>query len=477
MIELRTLGALDLKASDGTHLGSILAQPKRLSLLVYLALRDGREFTRRDTLLALFWPELDDGHARGALRQALRFLRRSLNDPVVIRRGEEEIGLCQTAFWCDAVAFDRACDAGEVVEAAGLYRGDFLDGFHASEVAPEFDVWLETERTRLRGRAAQAAWALAERYKAAADGRRATEWGRKAIGLSPDDEEAHRRLITLLDQAGDRAGAVRVYEQFSRRLAQEFGVEPAAATRRLIGNLRAREQPASLTAPPPPLPPPPAATEPFPSEQAIRPLPELQPPPRRARWRGAWGGAVAAVLTAAVLAAWSWWPRAAADLDPNLVAVFPFRVGSADSGLGFLREGMVDLLATRLSGEGSARAVDPRTAIAAWRAAGGAVDRELRRSLALRAAGRLGAGRLLVGEVARTASGLVVVTSSLFSAGHWLPSARASVQVPIDSLTQLVDQLAARLLVLQAGEPYQRLAVATTARLPALQSSVVGWQS
>ena len=54
MIELRTLGALDLKASDGTDLGSILAQPKRLSLLVYLALQNGREFA-------------SPGHAPGAL--------------------------------------------------------------------------------------------------------------------------------------------------------------------------------------------------------------------------------------------------------------------------------------------------------------------------------------------------------------------------------------------------------------------------
>ena len=267
MIELRTLGALDLKASDGNHLGSILAQPKRLSLLVYLALRDGREFARRDTLLALFWPELDDQHARGALRQALRFLRRSLNDPVVIRRGEEEIGLCQTEFWCDAVAFERACDAGDLGEAAGLYRGDFLDGFHASEVAPEFDVWLEAERTRLRARAAQVAWALAERHKGAADGRVATEWARRATGLSPDDEDAQRRLITMLDQAGDRAGAVRAYQQFSRRLAEEFGVEPAAATRSLIGSLRTRDPPELVGAPPPP----PVALEPVPSEPASSP--------------------------------------------------------------------------------------------------------------------------------------------------------------------------------------------------------------
>src|SRR6185295_430523 len=399
MIELRTLGALDLKASDGTDLGSILAQPKRLSLLVYLALQNGREFARRDTLLALFWPDLDDEHARGALRQALRFLRRSLGEHIVVRRGEGEVGLCQTAFWCDAVAFERACDAGETAEAAGLYRGDFLEGFHASEVAPEFDFWLETERTRLRGRAAQAAWALADRHQAAADRRLATDWARRAIGLSPDDEDAHRRLITLLDQAGDRAGAVRVYQQFSRRLAQEFGVEPAEATRRLIGRVRARGQPEAATAPPPSPLPALTDTESFPAEPAPAPSPAPPPSVPWPKRRAVWGAGAAAALMAGVLAAWGWWPGAAAELDPNVVVVFPFRVSPADSGLGFLREGMVDLFATRLSGEGSARAVDPRTSIAAWRSAGGRVDRGLRWSTALRTAGRLGAGRLLTGEV------------------------------------------------------------------------------
>ncbi len=240
----------------------VLVQPKRLSLLVYLALRNGREFASRDTLLALFWPELDDQHARGALRQALRFLRRSLGESVVVRRGEGEIGLWQQEFWCDAVAFDRACDAGETADAAGLYRGDFLDGFHASEVAPEFDFWLETERTRLRGRAAQVAWAIAERHQAGADPRLAVEWARRATGLCPDDEDAQRRLITMLGQAGDRAGAVRVYQQFSRRLEQEFGVEPTAATRSLIGSLRARDPVELVTASLPPPSPPPVTTAP-----------------------------------------------------------------------------------------------------------------------------------------------------------------------------------------------------------------------
>src|SRR5438105_7448191 len=78
MIELRMLGTLDLKGADGRAVRSILAQPKRLALLAYLAVHPAG--ARRDSVVALFWPELDTAHARGALRQSLRFLRRELGD-------------------------------------------------------------------------------------------------------------------------------------------------------------------------------------------------------------------------------------------------------------------------------------------------------------------------------------------------------------------------------------------------------------
>src|SRR4029453_9789502 len=46
-------------------------------------------------------------------------------------------------------------------------------------------------------------------------------------------------------------------------------------------------------------------------------------------------------------------------LDPDLVAVAPFRVASADPSLAYLREGMVDLLAAKLTGRGGPAATDP----------------------------------------------------------------------------------------------------------------------
>ena len=72
MVEFRVLGALNLLGAGGHELKSVLAQPKRVALLAYLATATPRRLHRRDSLLALFWPELDQEHARAALRQDAR---------------------------------------------------------------------------------------------------------------------------------------------------------------------------------------------------------------------------------------------------------------------------------------------------------------------------------------------------------------------------------------------------------------------
>src|SRR3989442_1335006 len=64
------LGGLNLLGVGGHELKSVLAQPKRVALLAYLAAATPKRLHRRDSLVALFWPELDQEHARAALRQA-----------------------------------------------------------------------------------------------------------------------------------------------------------------------------------------------------------------------------------------------------------------------------------------------------------------------------------------------------------------------------------------------------------------------
>src|SRR5438128_10018001 len=127
MIRLRTLGAVDLKDSEGRELRPLLTQPKRLALLTYLALAGSSGFRRRDTVVALFWPELDEEHARGSLRQALRFLRRSLGEGIIVSRGEEEIGVDRGVLRWDASAVMEACGAGEAPEGLDALAVDVLD--------------------------------------------------------------------------------------------------------------------------------------------------------------------------------------------------------------------------------------------------------------------------------------------------------------------------------------------------------------
>ncbi len=243
-ITFRTLGPLSLTDVEGCEVHSLLAQPRRLALLAYLAVAAPRGLHRRDAILTLFWPELDQSHARAALRQALRVIRESLG-AVITSRGDEEIGLDFERFQCDADAFDRAIALGRWDEALAMYRGALLEGFFISG-APEFERWVDAERARLLAAAVGGTRALIERAMQVGDPAAAAQWAERGLRLAPLDEGLMQRLIGILDRLGDRAGAVQAYDDFARRLAQDLEVRPSAETQALVAAVRERE---GVTAP------------------------------------------------------------------------------------------------------------------------------------------------------------------------------------------------------------------------------------
>lgn len=247
MITFNVLGTLDLRGPTGRHLGSPLLGSKRLALLSYLALATPRGPHRRDTLLALLWPELDAGHARNALNNMLYQIRRSLDSEILVASGKDEVGLTEGTLWCDAVAFEQALDGGREEEALELYRGDLLDGFFVLGASAEFDHWLNGERDRLRRRATDGARILTDRAEQTGNSQEAIRWARWILAFDPYDERAAQRLISLLDQSGDRAGALRTYKSFADLLGREFEAEPSAETRALIQAVRARTEPGKST--------------------------------------------------------------------------------------------------------------------------------------------------------------------------------------------------------------------------------------
>jgi len=159
--------------------------------------------------------------------------------------------------------------------------------------------------------------------------------------------------------------------------------------------------------------------------------------------------------------------------DPGMVAVAPFRVASSDSALGYLREGMVDLLTTKLGGTLSIRPLDSRTLLNAWHEDGRRSD-DLSGSEALDVARRLGAGLLIGGEVVANGP-QVTLSATLRRTPDGREAARVSVEGPSDSLSPLIDRLAAQLLARAAGEPEERLAALAATSAPALRDYLDGW--
>ncbi len=250
MIQLRAFGTASLKGPEGNELHSVLSRPKLLGLLTFLAASLPAGLRRRETLLGLFWGEVEQERARASLRQSLYNLRQSLGGGVIEGRGDEEVGLAPRGLWCDVRAFRDALNEGRREEALDLYRGDLLLGFVVPN-APEFERWLEDSRATLRRQASDAAWLLADEQAGAGNAAAAGHWVRRALTLEPYDEELLRRAVRLLDRIGDRAGAVQAFENFARRLEEELDLKPSPDSEELIRRIRESpggEVPARATA-------------------------------------------------------------------------------------------------------------------------------------------------------------------------------------------------------------------------------------
>ena len=241
MVHLRTFGRLELRAADGDRVPAVQTRPKDLALLTYLSLAGPFAFVRRDSLLALFWPGLDAAHGRNALSQALHRLRKSLPGGVLVIEGRDSVGISPARLSSDATSFEAHLEAGELSAALRLYAGDFLAGFHAPGVAPEFEDWIVTERERLHRLAFNALLLVVEGDEKSGNLQGVKAGLRRALAMRPYDETICRRLIEALAAGGDRAGALAEFDRFAQRLHREYGLLPSTETRaarKAIGECR-----------------------------------------------------------------------------------------------------------------------------------------------------------------------------------------------------------------------------------------------
>jgi len=236
-IDFRVLGGIHLTGVPGDNANALLARPRLVALLATLAVAE-TGWVRRDQLIALFWPETTQERARAALRKSVYLIRQALGEESVVNRGAEELGLGPHVS-SDHARFRAAYAAGDLRTALAHYQGELLPAFHLTD-APDWEHWADAARVRIRTQALDAARTLIAEASDHRDHAAAVEWARRAESIAPENENVVRELIELLDQSGDRSGALQAYRAFEQRLRSEYDAAPAPETIALFERIRNR---------------------------------------------------------------------------------------------------------------------------------------------------------------------------------------------------------------------------------------------
>jgi len=220
-----------------------LVPAKALALLVYLAV--SRQPHSRSALANLLWGDMPEETARANLRLTLSKLRKEASEHLIVTRQSLAFDFDQP-HWIDVADFEKyALDPKDAAitdlrDAVNLYRGDFLHDFQVND-APDFESWVIGERERHRETAIKALSHLSEHKEQDGELAEAITVARRILSFEPWHEEAHRQLMRLLAQDGQRSAALAQYGSCRSMLAEELGVEPSPATTSLYEQIKTNE--------------------------------------------------------------------------------------------------------------------------------------------------------------------------------------------------------------------------------------------
>ncbi len=484
MLVLRTFGAVSVASTEGRPIGGAAAQRRLLALLALLAVA-AESGMSRDQILGLLWPEGDPDKTRHALTQTLYHIRKALGcDDLFILTGAD-IRLNPERISSDVGQFAEQLAGGQYEQAVELYRGAFLDGFFLAD-ATEFEQWASSRRRQLESDVARALEQLATAAEGGEDWTAAVTWRKRHVAIDRLSSAATVKLMRAMAASGDPAGALQHARVHTILLREELDIDPDPLVAEVAEQLRIGRTsgPQEIVARQTPEPAPRAIAVAAPDaalEEDDAPIVARASVPwhRSWLWRGV-GAVCAAAATILIVAgarragshAAAPVPAQTATVDLQSVAVTPFRVSGAVPALAYLKEGMVELLSTRLADDSAAQSVDPGAVLTAWRGANLNSAAEIPTATALDIAGKLKAKLVVVGSVVGGLSH-VVINASLLTTATGAVRATSTIEGPADSITTLVDRLAGQLLALNAGEG-DRLSDRTTPSLAALRAFLSG---
>ncbi|CAN5608408.1 BTAD domain-containing putative transcriptional regulator [soil metagenome] len=203
-----------------------LPRRKVESLLAYLLLHPEKH--PRDQLATLFWGDSSDEQARHSLRTALATVRKLV--AIDLLQTDRDHVQLNPAFpvWVD---LHELLSVGDLLDSANsdflqaqlaLWRGELLAGV--------YDDWLTLEREHYRMRLLKLFLQVTQALRARSEYRAAIATAHHILTIDPANEAAHQHLMFCYVAGGDRAAALRQYEQCVRALQDELDAPPMPET-------------------------------------------------------------------------------------------------------------------------------------------------------------------------------------------------------------------------------------------------------
>ena len=224
------------------HISNGFEARKVQELFCYLVLHRDHALPR-ETLASILWPDTITVQSKKNLRQALWQLQSALgsqaepiNDRVLLVEPDWVQLNAEADLWLDVAVFEQAfvlvqkipgqeLDASKAQvlhDAAQLYQGPLLEGWYHD--------WCLFERERLQGMYLAMLDKLMSYCEVRHDYETGLLYGMRIMCYDRARESTHRRLMRLHCLSGNRAAALRQYDQCSAALEEELGVRPSKHT-------------------------------------------------------------------------------------------------------------------------------------------------------------------------------------------------------------------------------------------------------
>ncbi|MDP8911900.1 MAG: DNA-binding protein [Actinomycetota bacterium] len=214
-------------------------------LFVFLAANRAREL-RRDELVDALWPRAAPANVDAAVSALLSKLRRVVGPDRLDGRGAVRLVLPEDG-WVDLEAATEALHRAESALAreqwpaawgpARVTQHIAARGFLPGEDAP----WIAAVRDRLENAYVRSLEIVAHAslHLGGTELDTAERSARTLVERAPYRETGYRYLMEVVDRRGNRAEALRIYDDLRRRLRDDLGAAPSPATqdmhRRLLG--------------------------------------------------------------------------------------------------------------------------------------------------------------------------------------------------------------------------------------------------